>query len=342
MRIADRNVGGAPLVIAEVGNNHLGDPDLAHRTLDAAADAGVDAVKFQMFQADELVASAEPVLKHVPDNRFATQRERFRQMMLAPEVMASLAEHARRRGVIFLCTPFDTRSADILDPLVPAFKIASGDATNYPLLEHVARKDKPMLVSTGLCTQEEVDALVAHLPAGRSILLHCVGAYPTPDEDASLAMIPFYAARYALPVGYSDHTPDLLAACAAVGLGAVAVEKHFILDRDIPGGDRALSITGPEMARLVSDLKRVAAMRGHTPRSVQASETYGRSKLRRSAYTRRAIRKGEMLTLQDIALLRPEIEGAHSIAALTRAAGVVALEDLAAEAPLTSANSRLV
>ncbi|WIM05105.1 MAG: N-acetylneuraminate synthase family protein [Candidatus Nitricoxidivorans perseverans] len=336
-------IANVPFVIAEVGNNHLGDPELAHRTLDAAADAGVDAVKFQLFDPDELVASTEPVLSHVPDNRFATQRERFRHMVLGREHFIALVEHARMRNVMFLCTPFDRESADFLAPLVPAFKIASGDASNFQLLDHVASMGKPMFVSTGCCTQDEVDWLVGRMPKDRLVIFHCVGSYPTPDAEASMSMIPYYASRYGVPVGYSDHTKDQLAPLLAVALGVVAIEKHFILDRSIPGGDRALSLTGPEMANLVSELRRARLMLGESSqRTILACERYGREKLRRSPYARHAVKAGEHMQMQDVILLRPEIAGAYSLADLSRHSAVQALRDIGAETPLTPDNSILL
>lgn len=334
MKIGDFVVGTRPYVIAEIGNNHLGDIDLAHRTLDAAIEAGVDAVKFQMFKPSELVAASEPLLKHIPDKTYTTQRERFKRMCLGPEEFSQLAAHAKEKNITFLCTPFDLASADYLDALVPAFKIASGDATNNQLIDHVVRKGKPVMVSTGLCTQDEVDALVARLPKERSILFHCIGSYPTPDRDVCLSLIPFYRQRYGIPVGYSDHTCDLLAPSGAIAVGAMAIEKHFILDRTLPGGDRELSLTGPEMAQLVKGVHRTFDMVGDTPRTVRPSEQYGREKLRRSPYTRKPVRAGDVLSIDDVVFMRPVVQTAYPLDAIVAAGRIVATRDLAAEAPI--------
>lgn len=342
MNIGDFNIGIRPYVIAEIGNNHLGDPELAHRTLDAAVEAGVDAVKFQMFNPTQLVIAAETVLKHVPDKTYSTQRERFSRMCLDRDTFSSLARHAAARKVAFLCTPFDRESADFLNPLVPVFKIASGDATNYQLIDHVVDKGKPMLVSTGLCTQQEVDFLVKRLPKDRTLLFHCVGAYPTPDKDACLSLIPYYKSRYGIPIGYSDHTCDLIAPVGAVAVGALAIEKHFILDRSLPGGDRELSLTGPEMMRLVQDTRRVFEMLGDTPRSVRASEVYGREKLRRSPYTRRPVNAGEKLMADDIVFLRPAVDQAFAQEAVMAAKEIIAISDQPAETPLRPQHFRLL
>jgi len=332
--IDDFEIGSRPYLIAEIGNNHLGDVELAHKTLDAAIDAGVDAVKFQMFNPRELVSASEPLLKHIADQTYRTQRERFQKMVLAPEVFAQLAAHAKDRKVDFLCTPFDLESAEFLDDLVPAFKIASGDVTNSQLVATLIGKGKPIMISTGLCTQAEVDDLVAKLPKDRTILFHCISSYPTPDEDACLSLIPFYKAKYGIPIGYSDHTCDLLAPVASVALGAVVVEKHFILDRALPGGDRQLSLVGSEMAQLVKDIRRMHAMIGDTPRTVRPSEQYGRARLRRSPYTRRPVRAGEILSVEDIAFMRPAIESAYSIEQIVSAGIITAIVDQPADSPV--------
>lgn len=329
------------MVIAEIGNNHLGDAELAHKTLDAAADAGVDAVKFQLYVPELLITADQPVLAHVPNNTFATQRERFGHMVLDHADFARLAEHARDRGVMYLCTPFDKDSADFLDDLVPAFKLASGDTSNYPLIDYVVGKGKPVLSSTGLCNQDEVDSLVERLPRDRSMVLHCVGAYPTPDEDASLGLIPYYRERYGLPVGYSDHTPDTLGPLAAVAMGAMAVEKHFILDKSLPGGDRALSLDGAEMAAFVRDVRRLEAMSKGGPRELLPSETYGRKNLRRSPYTRVAAVAGTRLGPDDVVFLRPEVPGAHLVSDVMGAEGVLLTQDVEAETVLGPENSRI-
>lgn len=331
IKIGDFEIGSRPYIIAEIGNNHLGNAELAHKTLDAAIDAGVDAVKFQMFKSSELVSASEPLLKHVPDPACKTQRERFQKMELKPEVFAQLAQHAKDRKIDFLCTPFDLDSADFLDEFVPAFKIASGDATNSQLIDNLVARGKPIMISTGLCTQDEVDALVAKLPAERTILFHCISSYPTPDEDACLSLIPFYKARYGLPVGYSDHTCDLMAPVASVALGAVAVEKHFILDRALPGGDRQLSLNGAEMAQLVSDARRMHMMLGDTPRIVRPCEQYGLTRLRRSPYVRRAVKAGESIGVDDIVFMRPAVETAFPIEKIMAAGRVRVLVDQPAD-----------
>jgi N,N'-diacetyllegionaminate synthase len=330
-----------PFIIAEVGNNHLGDPELAHKTLDAAADAGAHAVKFQLYNPDLLITASEPVLKHVPNNTFDTQRERFRHMVLDHDDFASLAGHAKERGIMYLCTPFDGESADFLDAHVEAFKIASGDTSNFALIEHVTAKGKPMLVSTGLCEQEEVDLLVDRLPHDRSLIFHCIGSYPTPDEDLNLDLIAFYQERYGIPVGFSDHSPDLVAPLSAIAMGATIIEKHFIFDKSLPGGDRDLSLDPAGMKELVDGARRIGVMRGRTPRQVTPSEAYGRGKLRRSAYVNRAIKAGEEFTVGEVTYLRPEEPSAYRPIDVMSAKVLTATCDIAVETPLSPDNCTL-
>ncbi|MBI5195888.1 MAG: N-acetylneuraminate synthase family protein [Nitrospirae bacterium] len=338
MKIGNFEIGRKTFIIAEIGNNHLGDAELAMKTLEAAAASGADAVKFQLFDPELLVSKDAPVLKHVPDKSHGTQRERFKSMVLPGGVFRELAQKAESIGMVFLCTPFDEKSADFLDDIVPAFKVASGDANNLPLLRHVISKGKPVLVSTGFCKQEEVDRLAEMLPKKGSILLHCIGAYPVPDNETGLSLIPFYNQRYGLPVGYSDHTADTLAPLAAVATGAVVIEKHFILDRSIPGGDRALSLEPKEMSDFIRDIRRLEKMMGDYPRKIQPSEEYGRTNLRRSAYAKYNIRKGQKITAADVIWLRPVPANSVSFEDFDTVSSFIAQKDIDSEEPLTYNN----
>ncbi len=342
LKIGNTVIGERIYIIAEIGNNHLGEFNLALKTLEAALETGVDAIKFQMFNPESLVTASTPVYKHVPDNIYSTQRERFRQMRLTDDQFLQLAKITRDNGVDFLCTPFDKSSADFLYPLVPAFKIASGDTSNYALIDHVKDKKKPLIVSTGLCDQKEVDLLVDNLPLNSTVLLHCVGSYPTPDDEVNLALIPFFKERYKIPIGFSDHTSDILAPLSAAAIGAVVIEKHFILDRSIPGGDQTLSLVPNEMKKLVDSVRRLEKMMGSSPRKLTTSELYGRTNLRRSPYSNKKIKKGEQLSINDITFLRPEVESAYPISDIIRATKIVAIQDMDIETLLTADNTQLL
>jgi len=338
MKIGDFTIGSRTFIIAEIGNNHLGDPELAEKSLRAAAKTGVDAVKFQLFDPKLLVSRDEPVLAHVLDKVNKTQRERFSSMVLSHDVFTELAELAKKLGIYFMATPFDEKSVDFLDELVPAFKIASGDANNRPLISKIISKEKPIFISTGLCDQEEVDEIYASLPKDRSVLLHCIGSYPTPDDQASLFTIPFYRKRYDIQVGYSDHTQGEVASIAACALGAVVIEKHFILDKSIPGGDREVSLVPEEMSIMVNKIKRLDKMKGDLERRIMDCEQKMKVTLRRSAYAYRDFKKGEEITYKDVVWLRPVVSSGLSYADFSSKNRFFAKQEILNETPLTREN----
>lgn len=318
MRIGDVDLGARILLIAEVGSNHCGDPDLARRSLIAAAESGADVVKFQMYDPDKLVEPATPVLSYIAQTH-RSQRERFRSLCLPRNVFHELAELAREKGVMFLVTPFDEEAADFLDPLMPAFKIASGDLTNARLLKRVIGKNKPVIVSTGFATIDETDWLVGQIPTRQLCLMHCVGAYPTPPEHVHLESIRFLADRYGVPVGFSDHTTGIVAPLAAAAKGARMIEKHFLLSRDLPVADTALSVTPDEFRTMAAGVRQIERMNGIYGKSVQPSEEYFRIQLRRSVYAARDLQTGEILNEKDILPLRPFVPdgiGAEEIESL--------------------------
>src|SRR4051794_32398414 len=237
LRIGDRVVGeGAPVyVIAEAGVNHNGDPGLALDLVDAAADAGADAVKFQTFDPAALVVAGGRQAVYQRERAAAQdQRAMLDAVALAPAEFERIAHHARDRGVTFLSTPFDEGSADVLERLdVEAFKVGSGELTNLPFLRSLGARGRPMLISTGMGTLEEIDAAVTTAGAagaGEIALLHCVSSYPTPPEQANLRALDTLRERFpGVVVGYSDHCLGLDVSLAAVGRGAHILERHFTL-----------------------------------------------------------------------------------------------------------------
>lgn len=333
MRIGNFEIGSRTLVIAEVGSNHCGDPELARRSVREAADAGADVVKFQMYDPERLVDPTTPVLSYIaPTHR--SQRERFQKLRLSREVFLDLADLARQRGILFLVTPFDEEAVDFLDPLVPAFKIASGDLTNTRLLKRVVEKEKPVIVSTGFATVEEIDWLVQQIPKHQLCLMHCVGAYPTPPEQVHLESIRYLADRYHVPVGFSDHTVGITASLAAVAKGAWLIEKHFLLSKDLPAADVGLSITPEELHELVKEVRQIEQMNGTYGKSVQPSEEYFRIQLRRSVYAARDLAAGEILRENDVLLLRPFVPGAVEVRDIAELAGRRLFKPVEKERPL--------
>ena len=287
----------APYVIAEIGGNHGGRLDLALAMVHAAAAAGADAVKFQVYRTQALCAAGAPGL------------EDFRREELPAEAVRALAARCAERGVTFLATPFDEESLALVAGLgAPAIKIASGDVTNWPLLRAAARGGRPLLLSTGAATSEELaGALEALREAGNVpvILLHCTAAYPAPDAEANLAAIPALRERFGLPVGFSDHTLGVEVALGAVALGACVIEKHFTTDVHLPGGDNGMSITPPELERLVRGSRRVAAARGADGGRPTPSERALLPAMRRSLVAAIPLAAGAMLTADCLAAKRP-------------------------------------
>jgi N-acetylneuraminate synthase/N,N'-diacetyllegionaminate synthase len=303
--------GSACCVIAEAGVNHNGDVALAHRLVDAAADAGADAVKFQTFDPELLAAPranrAEYQTRALRES--GSQLDMLRELVLPTTAYAELMAHACERGLLFLSTPFDEGNADLLDRLgVPAFKVSSGDLTNALLLRHLARKGKPLLLSTGMADLDEVIAAVGVIhEIGRVplVVLHCVSNYPADTDDCNLRAIPEMRSVLDLPIGFSDHTRGYWAAAGAVALGAVMIEKHLTLDRSLAGPDQHASADPDEFRVMVQGIREVSRALG-SGRKIPADREHPiASTGRRSLHWRRAMHQGEIVREEDLIALRP-------------------------------------
>ena len=300
---------GEVVVIAEAGVNHDGDPDLAHRLVDVAADAGADAVKFQTFDPDRLVsttAGAAPYQR--ARGAAADQHSLLAALTLPSSVWAELRDHATERAIVFLSTPFDLGSAELLVGLgVPGLKVSSGELTNTPFLRELATFGVPLLVSTGMGTAAEVaDAVAACAQAPGTVLFHCVSAYPAPLEQCNLRVIPQMVREHGLPVGWSDHTTGVTSALGAVALGASVLEKHVTTDRARPGPDHAASLEPGALAAYVEQCRGLARALGDgTKRRVPAEEENA-PLVRRSWHATRDLAAGTVLAPDDLVLLRPE------------------------------------
>jgi len=313
IELAGRMVGpGHPcFIVAEAGVNHNGDITLAKRLIDAAAEAGADAVKFQTFQAERLVTATAPKARYQTRTTDGgeSQLEMLRRLELSPHAHRLLADYCRQRRVLFLSTPFDEKSADLLSELgVAAFKVSSGDLTNLPLLTHVARKGKPVILSTGMSTLHEVKTAVRAVQAagvGSLIILHCVSSYPAAAADANLRAMHTMAAALKLPVGYSDHTMGIEVALGAAALGACVLEKHLTLDRTLPGPDQAASVEPAEFATLVHGVRLIEAALGDGRKVPTPDEREVAEVARRSLVAARHIPVGTTLTEELIAVKRP-------------------------------------
>lgn len=303
MKIGGVDLEQRVLVVAEIGNNHEGSLDTARELVRQAAAAGADAVKFQTFRADLFVSREDA-------ERFA----RMSRFELAEPAWAELAELARSHGLLFLSTPLDLASADVLEPLVDAYKIASGDNDFVPLLRRVARSGLPVVVSSGVSgldtVQRAIDVLRSEWEesggAGEVAVLHCVSAYPTPLEDVQLRAIPFLADRLGVTVGYSDHTTGIDAAPLAVALGARIVEKHFTLDKAFSDfRDHALSSDPTELADLVRRIRSAEVLLGQPGKAVRPSESGAEVAIRRSVVAGRALPAGHVVAFDDLLWQRP-------------------------------------
>ena len=313
VRIGERVIGSAApcYIIAEAGVNHNGDLAMAHRLIDVAADAGADAVKFQTFDPD-LVAGADAQKAEYQaalTDPGESQREMLRRLALGPEVFQELARHARARGIQFLSTAFDPPSLAVLDDIgVPALKVPSGEITNTPFLRDLARRGLPLLVSTGMCDIIEVaEALETIAGAGDPpvVLLHCVSNYPARAEDCNLRAMGTMEAVFRVPTGWSDHTVGIEISLAAASMGACLVEKHFTLDRNLPGPDHAASLNPEELAALVRGIRLAEAARGTGEKVATASERATAAVTRRSVHFARPLGVGAVVGRDDLTLLRP-------------------------------------
>lgn len=253
--------GAPPLVIGEIGNNHDGSLGQARALIDAAGEAGADAVKFQTHIAEAEMLPSTPTPPHFDEPRF----EFTRRMELSIDDHRALKAHAQERGLIFFSSPFSVEAVDLLEEVgVPAYKLASGEVTNPPLIEAIATTGRPVLVSSGMSGLAELDVAIEILRAhdARYAVMQCTSAYPCPPDQVNLAALETLRERFGCPVGLSDHTPSVWTSIAAVALGAACVEKHFTLSKRLYGPDHHASLEPDEFAQLVEGIREVHAARG--------------------------------------------------------------------------------
>lgn len=310
--IGSRAVGaGHPcFIVAEAGVNHGGSVDAACQLVEAAADAGADAVKFQAFVADHLATPWAPRAAYQQHAAGAhTQRDMLRQLEFSAAAHHQAASVAGRLGLLFLSTPFDEVCADMLEEIgVPAFKVSSGDLTNLGLLRHVARKGKPLIVSTGMATLGEVDDAVSAIAGAGGdeiVLMHCTSTYPAEPLDVNLRAITTLSRVFERPCGYSDHTRGHDVTVAAVALGACIIEKHLTLDRAAPGPDHASSLDPVEFAAMVRAIRTVEAALGDGRKVPASTEREVARVVRRSLVAAHGIPEGGVLDEKAVTLSRP-------------------------------------
>lgn len=293
--------------IAEIGINHNGNPQLARQLIDLAAEAGADAVKFQKRVLARQFSTETLNNLEAGDKELQFVIPYLQQAELSDLDFTRLAEHARARGLEFLCTPWDQPSVDFLLSLqVAAFKIASADLTNDFLIEYLAATGKPLLVSTGMSTWPEIEHAVALLRESGApfALLHCQSSYPAAFQDVNLRVISRLQ-QFGVPVGYSGHERGIAVSTAAVALGACIVERHITLDRTLPGPDHAASLEPPGLSKQVRDIRALEQALGSTERFLSRGEALNRHTLRKSLAAARPLRAGEILTREMLTALGP-------------------------------------
>ena len=305
---------GRIFIIAEAGVNHNGNPETALRLIDAAAEAGADAVKFQTFKAELVVTKgagkAEYQKSSVPGGD--SQLNMIKGLELDGETHRVLADHCKKKGIIFLSTPFDLPSIDLLDSMgLELFKIPSGEITNLPYLRKVGALGKRLVMSTGMADLDEIGAALdvltkAGTPLNKTTILHCNTEYPTPMQDVNLtAMLTIGQAFPGVEIGYSDHTLGIEVPVAAAALGARIIEKHFTLDRTMPGPDHKASLEPDELKAMVQAVRNIEKALGHGEKAASNSETKNKPIARKSIVAARTINKGEIFSEKNLTVKRP-------------------------------------
>lgn len=299
-------------IIAEAGVNHNGSLATAIEMVRRAAEAGADAVKFQTFRAEDTVTASAPKAEYQnAGDRSDSQYAMLKKLELEDEAFAVLADECRRCGVEFMSTPFSLSAARLLETLgMRYWKIPSGEITNRPLLEYVGSVAPKVIMSTGMCEMSEIeDALAAVTSGGIGrddiYLLHCTTAYPTPADRVNLRAMDALRSFGTAGVGYSDHTEGIVIPVAAVALGATIIEKHFTLDRDMPGPDHRASLTPDMLALMVTDIRTVSAALGDGTKRRVDIEAANMAAARKSLVACRPITRGEVFTADNITSKRP-------------------------------------
>ena len=299
------------MMAAEVGINHNGDMDLAHRSIDAAADAGANAVKFQNYRTEDFVSDQTLLYEYISQGKkvVESQFEMFKRCELAPDRLRELREHCDRRGIIFFSTPSSEQGIqDLVDVHVPLMKNGSDYLVHLPIIRAMARTGLPTVISTGMADVGEIDdAVTAFRGAGGKdlILLHCTSSYPTPPEDVHLRKMITLEEKYGCPVGLSDHTAGTVAAIGSIVLGACMIEKHFTLDRNLPGPDHRFSSDPAEFRQLVDSVRTIEKNLGRSSLGPAESESFGRLNYRLSCVAVRGLPLGHAVTAADITFRRP-------------------------------------
>lgn len=297
-------------IIAEAGVNHNGDINIAKKLVDEAFEAGVNAIKFQSFKAESLVTKDAPKAKYQKETtRTGNQYEMLKKLELSYHEHIILKEYCEEKGITFISTPFDFESVDLLEKLdIPLYKISSGDLTNIPFLQYIAKLNKPMIVSTGMANLGEVERAVEAINScgnDNISLLHCTSNYPTDYKDVNLNAMITLKNSFKLPVGYSDHTVGIEIPIAAVAMGAKIIEKHFTLDKNMEGPDHKASLNPQELKQMVDSIRNIEKAFGDGIKKCNENEESTKKVARKSIVASRNICNGEIISYENITFKRP-------------------------------------
>ncbi|MBQ9341277.1 MAG: N-acetylneuraminate synthase [Lachnospiraceae bacterium] len=298
------------LIIAEIGVNHNGDVSTARKMIEIAKECGADIVKFQTFNTDALTSKFAKMAEYQKKNlgEEKSQKDMLKSLALSYDDFKELAEYCKKVGIMFLSTPFDIGSVHFLNSLQDIWKIPSGEITNYPYLVEIAKTGKKVILSTGMSTIDEVEEALKVLKTNGATditLLHCTTDYPAPLENVNLKAMLTLKEKFGCPVGYSDHTKGIEVSVAAVAMGAEVIEKHFTLDRNMPGPDHKASLEPNELKELVDAIRNVEKAIGDGNKKPTESELQNRNVARKSIVALKAIKKGELLSEDNLTTKRP-------------------------------------
>ena len=301
------------LIIAEAGVNHNGDLDLAKQLIDVAADAGADLVKFQTFSANRQVTHSAKKADYQTQTTDSTESQHamLQRLELTEDMHHQLIAHCEIRNIGFFSTGFDVESVDLLVRLKQDFfKIPSGEITNLPYLRHIAQLGKTVILSTGMANLGEIEAAIdaiekAGTPRENLTVLHCTTEYPTPMDEVNLYAMQSIQKAFGVAVGYSDHTPGIEVAIAAVAMGATVIEKHFTLDRNLPGPDHKASLEPEELKSMVKAIRNIEVALGDGIKRLTPSEARNKSVARKSLVASQIIKAGDIFTVENMTTKRP-------------------------------------
>ncbi len=301
---------GRTLIIAEAGVNHNGSLEMAKKLVDTAHECGADIVKFQTAKLDSLVSKSAHMADYQKKNIGVeeSQKDMLKKLLLSFDEFVELANYCKQIGIMFLSTPFDIESIHFLDKMQDIWKVPSGEITNYPYLVEIAKTGKRVILSTGMAEMDEIQAALDVMKSNGTkdiTILHCTTEYPAPIKDVNLNVIKTFRHSFGLPVGYSDHTQGIEVDLAAVALGAEIIEKHFTLDRRLPGPDHKASLEPSELKAMVDGIRKIELALGSEEKRPSEMEIKNRDVARKSIVAKTMIKAGDLFTEDNITTKRP-------------------------------------